>query len=93
MYDWLLNDALEFKKNFVSDQPYVIGLTGGMASGKSAIRDDLEKLGAATIDCDKLGISSFKNNIQRLVVTPKWSSVFLKKDTKAMKKEDRLTTR
>jgi phosphopantetheine adenylyltransferase/dephospho-CoA kinase len=27
-------------------KPYVIGLTGGLASGKSAIRGDLEKLGA-----------------------------------------------
>lgn len=38
-----------------SSKPYVIGLTGGLASGKSNIRNDLEELGAATIDCDKLG--------------------------------------
>jgi dephospho-CoA kinase len=31
-------------------------LTGGLASGKSNIRKDLENLGAATIDCDKMGI-------------------------------------
>jgi phosphopantetheine adenylyltransferase / dephospho-CoA kinase len=36
-------------------KPYIIGLTGGMASGKTAIRKDLEGLGAATIDCDLLG--------------------------------------
>ncbi len=37
------------------NKPYVIGLTGGLASGKSTIRTDLEKMGVATIDCDKLG--------------------------------------
>jgi len=35
--------------------PYVIGLTGGTASGKSSICDRLERLGAVIIDCDKLG--------------------------------------
>ncbi|GLV32971.1 Bifunctional Phosphopantetheine adenylyltransferase - Dephospho-CoA kinase [Carabus blaptoides fortunei] len=34
--------------------PCVIGLTGGIASGKSAIRARLAKLGAAVIDCDKV---------------------------------------
>lgn len=41
----------------------MIGLTGGLASGKSTIRKDLENLGAATIDCDKLGKY---NNIKML---------------------------
>jgi dephospho-CoA kinase len=31
-----------------------VGLTGGIASGKSTIRDMFEKLGAVTIDADKL---------------------------------------
>ena len=35
--------------------PYVVGLTGGLASGKSTIRGDLTILGATTIDCDALG--------------------------------------
>lgn len=35
--------------------PYVIGLTGGSASGKSSIARRLEALGAVWIDCDKLG--------------------------------------
>uniref|UniRef100_A0A3Q2QK84 Bifunctional coenzyme A synthase n=1 Tax=Fundulus heteroclitus TaxID=8078 RepID=A0A3Q2QK84_FUNHE len=35
--------------------PYVIGLTGGSGSGKSSIAKQLEVLGAARIDCDKLG--------------------------------------
>lgn len=33
----------------------MIGLTGGLASGKSAILNDLSRLGAGVIDCDKLG--------------------------------------
>eukprot|EP00116_Pleurobrachia_bachei_P006617 sb/3466879/ len=35
--------------------PYVIGLTGGICSGKSTIRKDLEDRGIETIDCDKIG--------------------------------------
>ena len=38
-------------------KPYLIGLTGGLASGKSTVRKELEKLSLATIDCDKLGNS------------------------------------
>ena len=34
---------------------YVIGLTGGIASGKTSIARRFEKLGAARIDCDALG--------------------------------------
>ena len=36
-------------------KPYVVGLTGSLASGKSTIRGDLTILGATTIDCDALG--------------------------------------
>ena len=35
--------------------PYVIGLTGGIASGKTSVAKRLEKLGAVRIDCDALG--------------------------------------
>lgn len=38
-----------------NQQPYLIGLTGGLASGKSAILNDLSEFGAGVIDCDKLG--------------------------------------
>jgi len=40
--------------------PYVIGLTGGTASGKSSICARLEHLGAVIVDCDKLGKYLFK---------------------------------
>ncbi|RMZ95846.1 bifunctional coenzyme A synthase [Brachionus plicatilis] len=40
-------------------KPYVIGLTGGLASGKSHIIKDLEQLGAAVVDSDKLGHKAY----------------------------------
>jgi len=41
-------------------KPYVIGLTGGSASGKSSIARHLENLGAGVIDCDKLGHRAYE---------------------------------
>lgn len=35
-------------------KPYIIGLTGGIASGKSTVADKLEKLGAGLVNCDKI---------------------------------------
>ncbi|KAH0948898.1 hypothetical protein HN011_006343 [Eciton burchellii] len=35
-------------------KPYIIGLTGGIASGKSSVAEKLQKLGAGLINCDKL---------------------------------------
>ncbi|XP_062614699.1 bifunctional coenzyme A synthase-like [Saccostrea cucullata] len=43
----------------IPTSPYVLGVTGGIASGKSAICKRLEKLGAATVDCDKLGHQAY----------------------------------
>ncbi|XP_056008258.1 bifunctional coenzyme A synthase-like isoform X2 [Ostrea edulis] len=43
----------------IPSSPYVLGVTGGIASGKSAICKRLEKLGAATVDCDKLGHKAY----------------------------------
>lgn len=45
-----VNRCLEQK---VTD-PYLIGLTGGTASGKSSIAKRLVTLGAYCIDCDKV---------------------------------------
>ncbi|XP_050684664.1 bifunctional coenzyme A synthase isoform X1 [Leptidea sinapis] len=38
----------------IPDWPYVIGLAGGIASGKSSIIDKLKLKGAATINCDTI---------------------------------------
>lgn len=43
-------------------KPYVIGLTGGLASGKSTIGKDLEALGAGTINCDLLGHLTYEKD-------------------------------
>uniref|UniRef100_H2ZE74 Bifunctional coenzyme A synthase n=1 Tax=Ciona savignyi TaxID=51511 RepID=H2ZE74_CIOSA len=43
---------------------YVIGLTGGIASGKSSIAKRLSNLGAVVIDCDKLGHQAYRPGTQ-----------------------------
>ena len=42
-------------ESFRLQDVYVIGLTGGMASGKSSVAKHMENHGAVVIDCDKLG--------------------------------------
>lgn len=46
--------------NSIPFPPYLIGLTGGIASGKSGIANELAKLGAGIIDSDKLAHSSYE---------------------------------
>lgn len=53
-----LNNPVKPNKNIPST-PYVLGLTGGIGSGKSAICKRLEGLGAGTVDCDKLGHQAY----------------------------------
>ncbi|XP_011645204.1 bifunctional coenzyme A synthase [Pogonomyrmex barbatus] len=35
-------------------RPYIIGLTGGIASGKSSVAKKMQQLGAGLVNCDKL---------------------------------------
>ncbi|XP_040187727.1 bifunctional coenzyme A synthase isoform X2 [Rana temporaria] len=51
---------LENVNRSIPSRPYIIGLTGGSGSGKSSIAKRLEVLGAALIDCDKLGHQSYR---------------------------------
>ncbi|XP_073464402.1 bifunctional coenzyme A synthase isoform X3 [Aquarana catesbeiana] len=51
---------LENVNRSIPSWPYIIGLTGGSGSGKSSIAKRLEVLGAALIDCDKLGHQSYR---------------------------------
>ncbi|XP_030751952.1 bifunctional coenzyme A synthase-like [Sitophilus oryzae] len=39
----------------IPKRPYVIGLTGGIASGKSGVASHLENLNVPVINCDKIG--------------------------------------
>jgi len=41
---------------------YLIGVTGGIACGKSSISRQLEQLGAHVVDCDKLGHQAYLPN-------------------------------
>lgn len=41
-------------------RPYLVGLTGGLASGKSSICEYLKTLGAGVIDCDKVAHELYK---------------------------------
>lgn len=43
----------------IPGHPYIIGLTGGSATGKSSVAKRIAKLGAAVIDCDKLGHEAY----------------------------------
>lgn len=40
--------------------PYIIGLAGGSASGKSSVGKRLEKLGAGVVDCDKMAHKAYE---------------------------------
>ncbi|XP_046394153.1 bifunctional coenzyme A synthase isoform X2 [Ischnura elegans] len=44
----------------VEKVPYIIGLAGGIASGKSSVANRLEKLGAGIINCDILGHQAYE---------------------------------
>lgn len=50
---------MPIEKLQLAKHPYVIGLTGGIASGKSSIAKRLSGLGAAIVDCDRLGHLSY----------------------------------
>lgn len=41
-------------KPHLSSKPYIIGLVGGVAAGKSKMAERFAKLGAGVIDCDKI---------------------------------------
>ncbi|XP_067144110.1 bifunctional coenzyme A synthase [Centruroides vittatus] len=47
-------------KPHLLNSPYIIGVTGGIASGKSAIVKHLQQLGAAVVDCDRLSHKSYE---------------------------------
>lgn len=55
-----LGTLLKSPKPSYARRPFVIGLTGGTASGKSSIGRRLAKLGAGIVDCDALGHQSYQ---------------------------------
>ena len=59
----LLGSLLRPVRSFHGDpfpkRPYRIGLTGGIASGKSSVCRTLEELGAGVVNCDQLGHQAY----------------------------------
>lgn len=51
-------------KPHLPNSPYIIGLIGGIASGKSVISQHFQKLGAAVINCDKLAHEIYEPNTE-----------------------------
>ena len=54
----------------IPKKPYVVGLTGGIASGKSSVSERLRNLGASVINCDLLAHELYKKGeplLQKLV--------------------------
>lgn len=49
-------------KPHLPSYPYIIGLIGGIASGKSVISQHFEQLGAFVINCDKLAHQIYEPN-------------------------------
>lgn len=47
-------------KPHLASKPYRIGVTGGIASGKSNVCFELQALGARTISCDRLGHRAYE---------------------------------
>lgn len=44
----------------ISCPPYLVGLTGGIACGKSTVSQQLRALGAASVDCDRLAHKAYE---------------------------------
>lgn len=49
-----------FPRPHLPQRPYIIGLIGGIASGKSKMTERFQKMGAGVIDCDKLAHSLYE---------------------------------
>lgn len=59
------NKYLLFQHNpGIPDRPYIIGLTGGIASGKSNIAQYLKGFGAGIVNCDLLAHNIYKTGSQ-----------------------------
>ena len=55
----LLKPAKSSSRRWGATGPYVVGLTGGIASGKSHASQYLQSLGAVVVDCDRLGHQAY----------------------------------
>ena len=64
---------------------YVIGVIGGIASGKSEITRMFERLGALRIDADKLGHDALENPAVQAKLLSRWGNKILEAGTLSRK--------
>ena len=55
----------------------VIGVVGGVASGKSAVATTLEELGAWRVDADQLGHNALRDPVVKHALTDRWGAEIL----------------
>ena len=58
----------------------VIGLTGGIASSKSAVADELAALGAVVLNADKAAHKVINNSDVQQLLVERWGPYILKPD-------------
>nr|CAD7411756.1 unnamed protein product [Timema cristinae] len=56
--------SLIFARSNLPSKPYIIGLTGGTASGKTTVSRRMEKLGAGVVNCDSLAHGLYEKKDQ-----------------------------
>jgi dephospho-CoA kinase len=58
----------------------IIGLLGGVASGKSTVAEEFKRLGAAVIDADRAGHEVLRQPAVRAVIGGRWGSAVIGPD-------------
>ena len=62
------------------NRPLVIGLTGGIASGKSAVAEMFSNLGAAVIDADKIGHMVLEEESIKTQIRNQWGEKVIREN-------------
>ena len=64
-----------------STGPYLIGLTGGSASGKSSVAKRLSGLSWGVVDCDKLGHAAYTpGTVAYKAIVEEWGQAVVAED-------------
>jgi len=61
------------------DRPLIVGLLGGVASGKSTVAAELESLGAKVIDADRLGHLVLRDRVVKEEIRRRWGDAVFKR--------------
>ena len=57
-------NAKEWSRRTDISMPYVLGLTGGVSTGKSTVTNAMENLGVGVLDCDKIAHEMYLPNTE-----------------------------